>query len=46
MNHEHQWRLIESRTLHGVEPKTVIRRWMCNLCDAIKETEHQQRDKS
>lgn len=38
--HQHQWSLVDSRKLHGVEPPTTVKDWRCRDCNATKQTEH------
>jgi hypothetical protein len=39
-NHTHEWRLTDSRPLHGVEPPTTLKEWIYDYCHARKQTEH------
>lgn len=36
-HHTHEWRLTDSRPLHGVEPPTTVKDWVCN-CGATQQT--------
>ncbi|BDY31396.1 hypothetical protein [Mycolicibacterium mageritense] len=38
--HRHEWRLVDARPLHGVEPPTTLKEWLCDYCRERKTSEH------